>query len=228
MMRRLAVAVMLMFLIPIAAAARIELTFEIMMGNMKLGEGRDVLEHDDSRYSVVSISEPRGLAALFVNDIRRESRGLVTSAGLKPEFFAESGRKGGSRSATFDWEAGLLMLESGGQTERVKLPAGTYDQASLPYGFVFAPMPGKDTFEVSVTDGRRLSEYRYRLVGREKIKTRIGELDTLHFEKVRDPGDKRGFEFWVAVDHRHLPVRLRYSDKNNRVFDSIVTRIQVQ
>lgn len=210
-----------------AAPSRIELTFEIVFGNMKLGEGRDVVEYDDSRYSVVSLSEPQGLAALFINDVRRESRGTLTPAGLRPERFEESGRKGGARVAQFDWPNGQLTLNSGGTSETVTLPPNTFDQASLPYGFVFTTPPA-DSFQVHVTDGRRLTQYTYRLVGREKIKTGLGELETLHFEKVRDADDKRGFEFWLAVEHQYLPVRLRYSDKNRRVFDSIVTQIKIQ
>lgn len=212
---------------PAAQPSRIELTFEIVFGSMKLGEGHDVLEHDGTRYSVISVSEPQGLAALFINDIRRESTGQVTASGLKPERFEESGRKGGTRLAQFDWANGQLTLQSDGNTETVKLPPNTYDQACLPYGFLFVP-PANDGFEVHVTDGRRLGHYRYRLVAQEKIKTGLGELDTLHFEKVRDPDDKRGFEFWVAVERQYLPVRLRYSDRNNRVFDSIITSIKIQ
>ena len=227
-MIRVAFAFVLAAWVTFAEGARIELEFDIVFGNMKLGEGRDVLEHDGARYSVTSTSEPQGLAALFINDLRRESRGRITSHGLMPEQFVESGRKGGTRSARFDWESASLVLESDGQTETVKLPPGTFDQACLPYAFVFRPPPDRETFEVSVTDGRRLTHYRYRLVNREKIKTGIGEIDTLHFEKVRDADDKRGFEFWVAVDRQYLPVKLRYSDKKNRVFESTVTRIKVE
>jgi len=215
---------------PTALAAqplRVELTFEILFGNMKLGVGRDILEHDGNRYSVQSVSEPQGIAALFVNDVRRLSTGLVTATGLRPERFEESGRKGGTRVAEFDWASGQLTLNGEGSTRTVVLPPNTFDQASLPYGFVFAP-PANDGFQVHVTDGRRLTQYNYRLAAREKIKTRLGDIDTLHFEKVREPDDKRGFEFWVAVEHQYLPVRLRYSDKNNRVFDSIVTSIKIQ
>jgi hypothetical protein len=210
-----------------ANPSRVELNFEIVFGGMKLGEGRDILEYDGSRYSVVSVSEPQGLAALFINDIRRESKGLVTATGLKPERFEESGRKGGARVAEFDWSRGQLTMNNQGNSETVELPPNTFDQASLPYGFLFAP-PATDTFQVYVTDGRRLTQYRYRLVAREKIKTGLGEIDTLHFEKVRDPDDKRGFEFWVAADRQYLPVKLRYSDKNNRAFDSIITSIKIQ
>jgi hypothetical protein len=228
-MRILVLLFALAWSVPCAAGApsRIELTFEIVFGNMKLGEGRDIIEHDGDRYSVVSLSEPQGLAALFINDVRRESKGVVTPEGLRPERFEESGRKDGSRVAQFDWPNGELRLNSGGSTETVKLPPNTFDQASLPYGFVFATPPA-DSFRVHVTDGRRLTQYTYRLVGREKIKTGLGQIETLHFEKVRDADDKRGFEFWLAPGHQYLPVRLRYSDKNGRAFDSIVTKISIR
>jgi hypothetical protein len=63
-------------------------------------------------------------------------------------------------------------------------------------------------------------------VGREKLNTVLGELDTVHVEKVRGPDDKRSFEFWIAVDRNNLPVQLRFTDKQGRVFDSVVTAIR--
>jgi hypothetical protein len=54
----------------------------------------------------------------------------------------------------------------------------------------------------------------------------LGEIDTLHIEKVRGPDDKRGFEFWVAVDHHHLPVRILFTDPKGRAFNSLVTSIR--
>ena len=79
-----------------AQPTRIELTFEIVYGSMKLGEGRDVLEHDGSRYSVTSVSEPQGLAALFINDMR--PRATATSGALQTED---------------DWELSPITIEDG-------------------------------------------------------------------------------------------------------------------
>ena len=210
-----------------APPSRVEINFRIQTGSMKLGEGRDVLEHDGKHYSVVSESTPTGIAALFINYIRRESQGAITPAGLKPERFEENGRKGGRRVAQFDWPAGKLTLVNGEMTETVSLPPDTMDQASLPYGFAFLPQAA-DTFDVHVTDGRRVTQYRYRMLGRETLKTPLGNIDALHFEKVRDPEDKRGFEFWLAVDRHYLPVKLRYVEKDGRAFDSDVTSINYQ
>lgn len=203
---------------------RVELRFGINFGAMKLGEGVDLLEHDGKRYRVVSDTLPKGLAALFIKKIRRESSGAITEAGLKPSSFSEVGRKGGVRSASFDWPNAKLALVHGETRSSISLPSGTIDQASLPYGFAFAGRV-PDNLSVHVTDGRRLTEYQYRIVGRERLETVLGEIDTVHVEKVRDPDDKRSFEFWLAVEHHHLPVKMRFVEKG-RTFDSVVTSIR--
>jgi hypothetical protein len=30
---------------------------------------------------------------------------------------------------------------------------------------------------------------------------------------------------WLAVEQHNMPVRIRYTDRNGRVFDSVVTRV---
>lgn len=202
---------------------RIELTFEIKFGSMKLGEGRDLLVHDGNQYKVVSETIPKGLAAIFIKKIRRESRGAITEAGLRPVSFEEHGRKSGIRAAEFNWRDSTLRLINGDSNTIVPLPQNTIDQASLPYGFAFAGRV-PDGFSAYVADGRRIKEYRYRIVGRERVQTVLGEIETIHVEKVRGPDDKRSFDFWLAVDHHFLPVKMRFIEKG-RAFDSVVTAI---
>jgi hypothetical protein len=229
-MKRLAALVVTVGIALPAAAApppRVELSFAIMMGGTRIGEGRDVLEHDGQRYRIVSESRPRGVAALFINDLRRESQGIINGNGLRPDRFEETGRRGGTRAARFDWAAGQLALSNGNSTRSVALPRGTLDQTSLAYAFSFRPVAGGG-FDVHVTDGRGVKQYRYREVGQETLVTPLGEVRTRHFEKVRGPDDKRAFEFWLAPDRHLLPVKLRYVEKNGDTFDSIITEIKVQ
>lgn len=204
---------------------QVDITFEIRFGMMKLGIGEDHLTHDGKAYQVKSDTIPKGIAALFIDDIRRESKGSVTSNGLKPASFVERGRKNGIRAAKFDWANHKLQLREGDEKQTVKLPDGAIDQVSLPYAFAFASNIPED-FKIFVTDGRRLTEYRYRIVGRERIDSALGKINTIHFEKVRDADDKRSFEFWVAVDQHYLPVQMRFKDKHGRQFDSVVTSIR--
>jgi hypothetical protein len=223
-------AIMLAALSPVLSAAaelpsRVELTFTITMGSLRIAETHEVLEHDGRRYLLVSESTPKGIAALFINDVRRESRGVVTDGGLRPERFEETGRKDGTRMAKFDWTTGELTLVDGKSARTVALPRGTLDQTSLAYALTFQPA-ASGGFDVYVTDGRGVKQYRYREIGEETLKTPLGELKTRHFEKVRDPDDKRGFEFWVATDRHLLPVKLRYVEKNGDTFESIITGIK--
>jgi hypothetical protein len=204
---------------------RVEMSFEITFGMMKLGVGEDRLEHDGKQYQVRSDTIPKGIVALFIDDIERESEGTITAAGLKPSSFIERGRKKGIRAAQFDWPNHKLRMTNGEEKKTVDLPAGSIDPVSLPYAFAFASaIP--DDYIVHVTDGRRLTEYRYQVVGPERIKSALGEIDTIHIKRVMDPGDNRSFEFWVAVKQHYLPVQVRFKDKKGREFDSVITSIR--
>lgn len=203
----------------------VELTFEIRFGSMQLGVGEDRLRHDGEHYQVYSDTIPKGLAALFIDDIRRESKGSITEEGLRPNNFIERGRKKGIRMAEFDWSNNKLRLTQGEASHVVTLPQGSLDQTSLPYAFAFIKsIP--EQISVHVTDGRRIKKYHYRKVGKERIKTVLGELEAIHVERVHDGDDKRSSEFWLALDHHYLPVQVRFTDKKGRAFDSVVTAIR--
>jgi hypothetical protein len=230
-MMRLALIV-LMFLAGPAWAVqpppRVQMDFDVNSGSMHLGEGRDVLEHDGKQYSVVSESKTVGVAAfLYKMNVRRESRGLVTKGGLRPLHFQEERTRKPKRAADFDWEAKQLKLTDGENVSTVALPDNSFDQTSFAYAFAFRS-PDDELPPVHLTDGRKLSDYKYQMVGKEKIKTPIGELETVHFQKVREADDKRGFEVWLAVEHHYLPVKIRFIEKDGTVLDSTVTAITYQ
>ena len=227
-MMRPALIALLFLAIPAFGAAppaRVELAFAVYSGSMHLGEGRDVLEHDGKQYSVVSESKTVGVAALFYKmNIRRESRGLVTKNGLRPLHFEEDRSRKQKRAADFDWANKVIKLTDGENVETVPLPENTFDQTSFTYAFAFRP-PGDEVPPVHLTDGRKLSDYKYQIIGKEKLKTGLGELETVHFQKVREPDDKRGFEVWLSVAHHYLPVQIRFIEKDGTVLDSTVTAI---
>lgn len=210
-----------------APPARVEIHFKIVTGSIKLGEGHHVLEHNGGRYRVVNDSTPTGIAALFIKDVESVSSGRVTESGLKPESYEENGRKGGRREARFDWPDMQLTMVYDGEKRVEPLPPDALDAASFPYSFAFVP-PKAEVFTAHLTDGKRLTTYKYRLVARETLKTPMGDIETLHYEKVKEGDDKRGFDFWLAVDRYYLPVKLRYTEKDGRPFDSNVVDIRYQ
>jgi hypothetical protein len=216
---------------PLAAAQppqKVQIDYAVTSGSMPLGEGHDFLEHDGKKYSVVSETKTVGVAALFYKlNIRRESRGSLTASGLRPMQFEENNSRKPRRAADFDWDAGQVKLTDGDEIETAPLRANTFDPTSLPYAFAFA-QSNQESMKVFVADGRRVTDYEYRIIGKETLKTPLGQMETLHFQKAREADDKRGLEFWLSVDHHFLPVKIRYVEKNGTMVDSTVTSITYQ
>jgi len=205
---------------------RVEMDVVVDVKGMTVGEGRDVFEHDGKTYSVNTEARTVGIARAFRKlDEKRESRGLVTDKGLRPLSFRQTRTGKAPNAAQFDWDKGELTMDEGGKIEKVALSAGTLDQATLAYAFIFMQPPKAERFKVQVTDGRKLQDYELAFVGRERIDTDLGNLETLHFRKVQVGDDRRGFEFWLSVEHYRLPVRIRIVEKDGTAFDSTVSKI---
>lgn len=213
---------------PSAMAAppqNVEIEFGISAGAVKVGVGRDLLTHDGWQYSIVSESQTVGIAALFSKTkIRRESRGRLVANGLQPLTFEETRSRKPRRSANFDWPAMQVRMMDGDNSATMDLAPGTLDQISFIYAFAF-DKPTEETLVLQVTDGRRLTDYQFQNLGNVILRTAMGELETIHYRKVKEGDENRGLEFWLSSRHHYLPVRIRYVEKNGSTVDSVVTRI---
>jgi len=205
---------------------RVEIKYRMSIAGIVVGEGHDVLQHDGKTYSVVSESRTIGIAAIYRLLVRREAKGDVTAKGLRPLSFVETRNGRFTRSARFDWAAGFAELIDGEKKQTVRLPPNTWDAASLPWTFAFWRPNGKSV-QIYMTDGRRLTEYKYAVLGYEKLATPLGELDTVHVKKIQENGDRRGLDAWLATDRLFLLARVRGTEKDGTVFDSIVQSVSL-
>jgi hypothetical protein len=199
--------------------------FEITMGKLVIGRGEDQLNHNGVTYTLTSKTQPKGVAKLFLDEIIRESKGAITSSGVVPSEFHETGNeKRGDLSAEFDWKNKRLTLRRNESEEDVDLPKSTLDQAILPYSFSFSSIK-KENSVIYLTDGKKLKKYTYEYVGDETIETTLGKLECFHFRKRREEANSRGFEFWLSKSHHNLPVKIRFIGKGERTFESTITAI---
>lgn len=208
-----------------APPARVEIHYDTYFGFIKVGETRDVMEHDDRSYHLVSESKTVGLAAFFHQlVIRHEAHGRITPRGLEPVSFTETDNGKFKHGGQFDWDAHQALLKDDHGSDTVPLHDNSWDLSSFSYTFAFDP-PTSGDMDVYVANGRRMSHYRYAVAGREKIDTGLGTLDTLHVKKILEGDDKRAFDMGLAVDRHYLPVRIRFTSKKGSVFDSVVSAI---
>jgi hypothetical protein len=208
--------------------SRVDINYSIRSGSLE-GDVNDTVEIKKTNharsYSISSEGRAKGLLALTQPDsVVRDSEGIITAQGLfRPSRFSDQHGNRQPKVAIFDWNNKLLTLQHKRGEEQKPLPADTQDKLSLPYSFMFSPVPGK-MVTLHETDGRRLEPVRY-AVGKETLDTPMGKLETIVLTKQLENNEGRDKKIWLAVDHHMLPVRIVSTEKLGIVTDQIVTRI---
>jgi len=206
-----------------APPGHVTLQYEVLRNGSVLGDVVETLEHHAGTYSITSELTGRGFLALLPA-LRRVSRGHITSHGLRPDEFRDQRGPGWAVTAKFDWDARSVTQEKNGKSETLKIPANAQDPLSLAYTFAFVP-PSAAEFDVMRADGRGLTPFRFKVVGTEELKTRLGEMTALHVEKVRDGASDKATDLWFASERNFLPVRVLVVDSDGTRVDQVLTGI---
>ena len=190
---------------------RIELVYRGFLGTQGffIGDAVYRLEHGDNRYSITTVGEARGLAALFLRgEGRLTSTGTITSAGLQPDLYtAQRSSDGRHETATFDWESGIVLL-NGDKTAGLELP--TFDPLAVLWQFYFAP-PEQDEAEFNVATTRRVYHSRFHRTGVESVKLSFGEVDAEVWERTAGDGNISA-RVWLAPSLHYVMVKARLSN----------------
>ena len=195
-----------------APPQQMSVVYDLYRNGLKLGQVTDTFARNGSRYTLVSETRAGGpLKALWPGNIRLESTGEVTRAGLRPTQFVHARSDAPHKLATarLDWKQGSIAWEYRGKSWQVdSLQAGTQDQLSQLYQFMFAPGLPAD-YSLQVVSGRDLNDYRYARADGGAIKTPLGSLATQRYQRITQEPDQKAITVWVAPARNNLPVQIR-------------------
>lgn len=179
------------------------------------------------QYQIKSLVQAKGLLALFMPDLLQTSAGFLTNKGLQPKHYLYQfgDKKNKTYSADFDWEAKKLQLHSEKGTNTLQLLDGTQDLVSFMYQFMF--VPPLQSMKLTLTNGKKLGVYDYGFEGEVTLNTKLGELNTLHLIRRADEGDEKT-ELWLALDYQYVPVKIRKTEKDGKVYELLVTSLRTQ
>lgn len=211
------------------APSHVDMDYELSRGSGgKIGNVHVVYSKEqDGSYQLRSESKAQGVAALFVSGaLVQTSTGVVNEGGLQPAHFAyEFGTSSDKRQyADFDWVGKQLTMRTAKGDKTEALPAGTQDQLSFMYQYMF--VPPLVHMQLAVTNGKKLSHYSYTFEGEETVSTKLGELHTLHIAKSGAGEEKT--ELWLATDYHYLPIKIRKTEKDGKLYEQIVTRLSTE
>lgn len=180
----------------------------------------------DHTYQVESITKGIGVYALF-GERKLTSAGEVTTQGLKPNRFelhqGDNAKK--SLVAEFDWVKQNLRMTVKGKLKEANLMSGTQDLASYAYQFMYLPVPLKGDIAVTLTTGKKLNQYQYKINPTVEVIDAAGvQYKTLHLQQAEENKSETK-ELWLAAEHYYVPVRILMIDENNQEIEQTLTKL---
>src|SRR5438874_13394257 len=201
---------------------RIDLVFTLTRNGSVMAEATEQLQYAGGNYQLTETWKGKGFYALL-GSARRVSQGSIENGALRPrEFFDERSGRDTAR-AWFDWKAQTLTMQYKGNKGVEPLPPNAQDRLSFLFALSLLPAGKSDSISYSIADGKGLSRHTYKLVGRERIKTPVGEFDTV--KAARQGDDRETAEVWLAPQYSYLPLRLLVVDKDGTRMEQLPTRI---
>jgi Protein of unknown function (DUF3108) len=207
-----------------AQVREIKTTYFLLKGSTKLGEVTEKFTIRDGKYYIESVAKP--ILSWLLPTLTQTASGTVTPEGLKPDHFtqSQSNKPEKNIAADFNWTGHELLLTRNGETKHHDLKAQTFDSLSLKYQFMFAPPNVDGSF--TLTDGKKVEAYPYRVLKDQMIKTPAGKYDTLHVAKIKDDEDDASFELWLGKDQHFVPVKVVAANDEHRL-EQVLTKISV-
>jgi hypothetical protein len=159
----------------------------------------------------------RGILKLaYHDDLVQTSWLTIVDGHARPDKY--SGRQGSNTlDLNFDWQNKRVMGSSEGKPVDIKLVDGTQDVMSIQVEVMLDLRRGSLPKTFQIIDKDQLKEFNYTQEGTAKIKTAIGELDTVIVVSQRT-GNNRILRMWFAPSLGFAPVQAERSRDGNIEF----------
>jgi len=157
---------------------------------------------------------PGLLASFIINSESRErSAFTVTPSGVQPQRYSLDDGTTSKREnveLTYDWTRGRVTGLVRGSALDLAVEPGTQDVMSIRAAPLVDLLAGREPGEYPMLDGREIKHFVYTRAGAERLKTALGEVDTVIYTSDRKGGDGRGrtWRYWYAPSLGWLPVRI--------------------
>jgi hypothetical protein len=185
-------------------------TYSVVYRGIRAGTIDFVLRQANGRYVYESIAHPRGLARIVVSDnVREASEFVVTNGVIMPHYYElDDGTKDTDEDTrlTFDWNARRARGTHEDKPIEIPLSEGVQDRMSAQIAVMQMLAAGKQPDKLAFIDRDALKEYSYVRVREEKLRTALGEIDTIVFSSAR-VGSNRISRLWYAPSLGYAPVR---------------------
>lgn len=181
----------------------------------------------DSRSYQLTLETRTPLTGVLLHE---KSEGSLDRHGLAPARYSSRRLLKPTTVTRFDRAAG--EIDFGGNGDTHPLVGGEQDRVSVLWQLAsmmrarpaaFTTGSRWDFFVAGQRDG---DPWTFEVRAPQKLRSPLGELDTLHMVYVPDdPANKMQVDVWFAPTQDWLPVRIRFSEKNGDFIEQSLERI---
>lgn len=125
----------------------------------------------------------------------------------------------------FDWSTKRATGIDRKKEINVTLVSGVLDKSTYQIALQEDVAAGKTSMHYNVLDGDDLEVYDFRVLGTETVKTKVGKVEAIKVERVRDPNQsKRKTNMWFAKDKDwdYILVQLVQVEKDGKEYQIVL------
>lgn len=183
-----------------------------------------------SRYLIEGSMEADGFfASMFAGRFEQSSEGRIEPGRLRPDRFSLRRGEAPAEIAHFDWNTRQILHQRVRGEHVQPLTDNAQDLQSFIFQFSHEfdrPVP-PERVSFAITNARKLDNYEFRVIGRERLRLPLGEVETVHLVRItQEAGD--AYEAWLSPTHQYLPVKIRFMLSGRFPVDQLATRINIE
>lgn len=128
----------------------------------------------------------------------------------------------------FDWSKQLATNKVENKPWQMPISPGVQDKLSYQLLLQLEIATGKTDFSFDVADGGHLKNYRFRVEGKEQVKTPIGEYEAIRVVRVREKESSRKTLIWFAPELNHQIIKLQQVEKKDKSYTLLLKSLKTQ
>ena len=205
--------------------------YEVRYGRLTAGTSRTELarEQRPGRWTIESQTKASGFAKIVATGtLVQRSAFDLDAVGMRPSSYRfDDGTTDTEDDVTleFDWRAGRVRGVAEDDPVDAATEPGLQDAASIQALVMSRLQAGQEPGLIAMIEKDRIKRYRYTLLRRERLKTAIGELDTVVYRSARE-GSSRETISWFAPSLGHAMVRAEQLRDGDRTFHLYIRRYE--
>lgn len=211
----------------LAPSADLHYSIDARQSGLELkGEAQVNWTSTGNKYSVTA--ETR--AMMIGKILEASSEGTIDKYGLAPARFVEKRFRREASTTTFNRELNTISFTQ--SSESYPLAGGEQDRTSIIWQLIAVARGAPEKFTNGsewlffVAGQRDAEQWSFKVIGREKIKTSLGEVNAVHVFRAPPPDDKsQKLDIWLAPSMEWYPVRLRFTDPDGDFIEQTLDNI---